>query len=137
MIIHNFDPVFIDLGFLQIRWYSIAYILGILLGWIYIRKLISNTKKNHDKLIIEHQIFDDFIIYLVVGIIIGGRLGYIVFYNISYFSNNLLEMFMVWKGGMSFHGGLAGVVIASLFFGKVKKINFFNPRKNNSCNYHS
>ena len=107
MIVHNFDPVLIDLGIFQIRWYSIAYIFGILLGWAYGRKIlarVSNINNNFNK--IKKTDFDDLILYLIVGIIIGGRIGYIIFYNLEYYSENFLEIFKVWRGGMSFHGGL-------------------------------
>ena len=84
MIIHNFDPIFIDLGIVQIRWYSIAYILGIVLGWIYIKKIILNyTQKNISSSLGKN--FDDIIIYLIFGIIIGGRLGYVGIYNFQYY----------------------------------------------------
>ena len=122
MMVHNFNPVFIDLGFFQIKWYSIAYILGIILGWIYAIKIIKNNKYI-DKTIKPHD-FDDLIIYLIIGIIVGGRLGYIIFYNFGYYSQNIQEIFKIWHGGMSFHGGLVGVIIATYFFSKNKKINF-------------
>jgi len=122
MMVHNFNPVFIDLGFFQIKWYSIAYILGIILGWLYAIKIIKNDKYT-DKTIKPSE-FDDLIIYLIIGIILGGRLGYIVLYNFGYYSQNILEIFKVWRGGMSFHGGLVGVIVATYFFSKIKKVNF-------------
>ena len=121
MIVHNFDPVLIDFGFLQIRWYSISYILGILLGWAYASKLIRKTAK--DKYSVDNITktqLDDLIIYLILGIIIGGRLGYIILYNFQYYSQNIIEIFKIWEGGMSFHGGLLGVVISILVFSKKK-----------------
>jgi len=126
MIIHNFDPVLVDLVIFQIRWYSLAYILGITLGWIYgikIIKLTAREKYYSDSVKKEH--FDDLIIYLVFGIIIGGRLGYIFFYNFEYYIKNFSEIFKIWQGGMSFHGGLLGVVISTILFSKKKKVNFF------------
>ena len=92
-MVHNFNPVFIDLGFFQIKWYSIAYILGIILGWLYAIKIIKNDKCT-DKTIKPSE-FDDLIIYLIIGIILGGRLGYIVLYNFGYYSQNILEIFKV------------------------------------------
>jgi len=126
MFIHNFDPVLIDLGFFQIRWYSAAYILGILIGWIYANKIIKSTGNNqyNFKQITTEQ-FDDLIIYLIIGIILGGRLGYVIFYNFEYYSKNLFEILKLWEGGMSFHGGLLGVIIATIIFSKIKRINFF------------
>ena len=80
MFIHNFDPVLIDLGLLKIRWYSIAYILGILAGWIYAVKIIKITTINYNNFDqIKKSNFDDLIIYLVIGIVLGGRCGYIIF----------------------------------------------------------
>ena len=92
MIVHNFDPVLIDLGFFQVRWYSIAYVFGILLGWMYARKILSRTKNfnNNFKRIINSD-FDDLIIYLILGIIVGGRLGYVIFYNFEYYSEIYLK----------------------------------------------
>ena len=120
MFIHNFDPVLIDLGFFEIRWYSAAYIVGILIGWMYANKIIKLTENNqyNFKQIVTKQ-FDDLVIYLVIGIIIGGRLGYVIFYNLDYYSQNLLEIFKLWQGGMSFHGGLLGVII-SIIISKMK-----------------
>jgi len=134
MFIHNFDPVLIDLGFFQIRWYSTAYILGILIGWIYANRIIKSTTNNqyNFKQIATEQ-FDDLIIYLVIGIILGGRLGYVIFYNLDYYSQNLLEIFKLWQGGMSFHGGLLGVVISIFIFSKKTQINFFKFSDIISC----
>ena len=114
MIIHNFDPILIDLGFFQVRWYSIAYILGIIIGWLYAIRIIKLTRNNNYKFnqITTSQL-DDVIIYIVVGIILGGRLGYILFYNFQYYSQNFFDVFKIWEGGMSFHGGLVGVIIST------------------------
>ena len=120
-MIHNFDPVFIDLGLFQIRWYSIAYIISIVLGWIYAKKIIGEMASKHNFTLFKPQIFDDLIIYLIIGIVLGGRLGYVIFYNFGYYSQNLDEILKLWKGGMSFHGGLLGIVIATLTFSKIKK----------------
>ena len=118
MFINNFDPVAFNFFAIEIRWYSLAYIFGILFGWIYTKKLLIK-----DQNIIK--VFDDFITYLIIGIILGGRLGYILFYNIKYYLNNLLEIFFIWEGGMSFHGGLIGVIIATYIFSKKYEINKF------------
>jgi len=118
MFINNFDPVAFDFFSFQIRWYSIAYILGIILGWAYCKKkLIKDTK--------ILVLFDDLIAYIIVGIIIGGRLGYVLFYNFKYYLENISEIFMVWNGGMSFHGGLIGTILATLWFSKKNKINTY------------
>ena len=118
MFINNFDPVAFNFFAIEIRWYSLAYIFGILFGWIYTKKLLIK-----DQNIIK--VFDDFVTYLIIGIILGGRLGYILFYNIKYYLNNLLEIFFIWEGGMSFHGGLIGVIISTYIFGKKYEINKF------------
>jgi len=125
MIVHNFDPVFIDLGIFQIRWYSIAYIVGIVLGWIYAIKIIKKMARKHNFTPIKQTDFDDLIIYLIIGIVLGGRLGYVIFYNFEYYSKNLFEILKLWEGGMSFHGGLLGVIIVTIIFSKIKRINFF------------
>ena len=118
MFINNFDPVAFHLFSLEIRWYSLSYIFGIIFGWIYCKRYLI---KNQNVL----KLFDDLISYLIIGIILGGRLGYIIFYNPIYYSKNLLEIFMIWNGGMSFHGGVLGVIVATYLFGKKNKINYF------------
>ena len=126
MIVHNLNPVFIDLGFFQIKWYSIAYIIGIILSWIYALKIIEKkevTENDHDK--IKSSDFNDLIIYLILGIIIGGRLGYVFFYNLEYYIQNSFEILKLWQGGMSFHGGLLGVTVAIFIFAKNKNTSFF------------
>ena len=134
MIVHNFDPVLIDLGLFQIRWYSIAYIMGIIIGWIYAIRIINLSTTNEYKFEpIKVSQFNDLIIYLVIGIVLGGRLGYVFFYNFEYFSQNIFEIIKVWQGGMSFHGGLFGVIVAIIFFSKKTKTNFFKFADIVSC----
>ena len=134
MIVHNFDPVLIDLGLFQIRWYSLAYILGIIIGWIYAIKIIKFTTNNQYNFTpIKKSQFDDLIIYLVLGIVLGGRLGYVIFYNLEYYSQNLVEIIKLWQGGMPFHGGLLGVIIATFIFCKRTKTNFFKFTDIISC----
>ncbi len=118
MFTNNFDPVAFNFFSLEIRWYSLAYIIGILLGWAYCKKKLIKDK-------VLFNLFDDFITYLIVGIILGGRLGYVLFYNLNYYAQNPVEIFMVWSGGMSFHGGLIGVVLATLIYSKKHKMNHF------------
>tara|TARA_B100001250_G_scaffold286700_1_gene248612 strand:- start:438 stop:1214 length:777 start_codon:yes stop_codon:yes gene_type:complete len=118
MFINNFDPVAFELFTFEIRWYSLSYIFGILLGWLYCRKILI---KNNEYL----ELFDDLITYIILGIILGGRLGYVLFYNPIYFKNNISEIFMIWNGGMSFHGGLLGTILATYLFCKKKNINSF------------
>ena len=118
MFINNFDPVAFHLFSLEIRWYSLSYIFGIIFGWGYCKRYLI---KNQNVL----KLFDDLISYLIIGIILGGRLGYIIFYNPIYYSKNLSEIFMIWNGGMSFHGGVLGVIVATYLFGEKNKINYF------------
>ena len=121
---HNFDPVFIDLGIIQVRWYSLAYIVGILAGWWYGKILIKKQiEDNNQSNYLKN--FDDLIAYIIIGVILGGRLGYVIFYNPSFYLENLTEILKLWKGGMSFHGGLLGVIIATIIFSKIKGINFY------------
>ena len=119
MFINNFDPIAFNFFSLEIRWYSLSYIFGIIFAWVYCKKILIKDKK-----ILE--LFDDLITYLIIGVILGGRLGYIIFYNLEYYLNNLFEIFMIWEGGMSFHGGLIGVIIATYIFSKINKINTFS-----------
>ena len=126
MIVHNFDPILVDLGIFEVRWYSAAYILGIIIGWMYALKLIKKTENNkYNFEPIRKTDFNDLIIYVVFGIILGGRFGYVIFYNLEYYSQNILEIFKLWQGGMSFHGGLIGVIISIFLFSKNKNVSFF------------
>ena len=118
MFTNNFDPVAFQIFSLEIRWYSLAYIAGILLGWIYCKKKLI-TDKN------VLNLFDDFITYLIIGVILGGRLGYVIFYSLEYYLEKPIEILMVWHGGMSFHGGLIGVLVATYLFSKKNNINQF------------
>jgi len=111
MFINNFDPVAFQIMSFEIRWYSLAYIAGIIIGWLLCKKILIQKSDINEK-------FDDYITYLVIGMIIGGRLGYIIFYNFSYYINNFFDIFKVWEGGMSFHGGLIGIIVASILFSK-------------------
>ncbi len=118
MIINNIDPVAIQLFSIDIRWYSLAYITGIVIGWIFAKKFFISDPDQKEK-------FDDYITYAIIGIIIGGRLGYVLFYNFDYYINNLTDVIKIWQGGMSFHGGLIGIVAASIWFGKKNNQNPF------------
>ena len=134
MFVHDFNPVLVDLGIFQIRWYSLAYIVGIILGWVYAAKIIKLTINNEYNFTpVERSDFDDLVVYLVVGIIFGGRLGYVIFYNFEYYGQNFFEIFKLWQGGMSFHGGLLGVIVSIIFFSKKTKTNFFKFADIVSC----
>ncbi len=118
MFINNFDPVALEIFSLEIRWYSLAYIFGILFGWILAKKIFIQNIEIKNK-------FDDYLTYLIIGIILGGRLGYIFIYNLSFYISNPLDIFKVWQGGMSFHGGLIGIIFASVIFAKKNNQNSF------------
>ena len=118
MFTNNFDPVAFELFSLSIRWYSLAYIFGIIFGWIYCKKILIKNYR-------IQKLFEDYISYLIIGLIIGGRLGYVIFYNFIYFLSNPIEIFMIWNGGMSFHGGLIGILISSYLFAKKNESNIY------------
>jgi len=122
------DPVLIQVGPIAIRWYALSYILGILLGWAYARVLIrsgrlwgGNASKNSAPMTVVD--FDDFVLWVTLGVILGGRAGYVLFYNLPHFTAHPLEIFQLWHGGMSFHGGFAGCVLAVLLFAKSRGIS--------------
>ena len=118
MFINNFDPVAIKILTVEIRWYSLAYIFGILIGWYYCKKFLIKDIK-------IFKLFDDLIFYIIIGIIIGGRLGYVVLYNPVFYIKNPQEIFMIWNGGMSFHGAVIGIIFTTYIFSKKNKINTF------------
>jgi len=118
MFINNFDPIAFQIMSFEIRWYSLAYILGIVVGWILCKKIFIKNSDISEK-------FDDYITYLIIGIILGGRIGYVIFYNFSYYLDNIFDIFKIWQGGMSFHGGLLGVIASSYIFAKKNNQNPF------------
>ncbi len=118
-----FDPIAIAIGPIAIRWYALAYIGGIVLGWIYARKIIQNERLWGGKAPFTLLDFDDFILWVTIGIIVGGRTGYVLFYNFSFFMQHPAEILELWKGGMSFHGGFLGCVAAVLLFGWKRNIS--------------
>ena len=105
------DPIAIEIGPLVIRWYSLAYVAGILIGWRYMLHLAGHSGGR-----VQRQDVDDFIIWATLGVILGGRLGYVLFYRPDFYFANPLEIPAVWKGGMSFHGGALGVIVAITLF---------------------
>ena len=116
MFINNFDPVAFQVFSIEVRWYSLAYIFGLIFGWFYCNKIIIKNQKRERE-------FDDYIAYIILGIIFGGRLGYVLIYNPSYYLNNLNEIPMIWNGGMSFHGAVLGIVLATFIFCKKNNQN--------------
>jgi phosphatidylglycerol:prolipoprotein diacylglycerol transferase len=115
----DISPILFSIGPIAIRWYSIAYLLGIFIGWFLICKQIDKKKT-----VLTREILEDYIFWLVVGIVLGGRFAYVLFYAFDYFIQNPVDIFKVWQGGMSFHGGLIGVIIVSFIFSRKHKIRF-------------
>ena len=118
MFINNFDPVAFQILSIDIRWYSLSYILGIIIGWFLCKKIFIKNSNINEK-------FDDYITFLIIGIIAGGRLGYVIFYNFNYYINNFLDILKIWEGGMSFHGALIGIILGTYWFAIKKKIPIF------------
>jgi len=121
-----FDPIAIAIGPIAIRWYALAYIGGIVLGWIYARALIKNEKLWGGPAPITLLQMDDFILWVTVGIILGGRTGYVLFYNLPFFIAHPAEIFELWKGGMSFHGGFMGCVAAVILFARANNLSILS-----------
>ena len=121
-----FDPVLVHIGPLSIRWYALAYIFGILIGWVYARALIRSEKLWGGPAPITLIEFDDFLIWVTLGIILGGRTGYVLFYNLPHFVAHPLEIFQLWNGGMSFHGGFTGCVVAVVLFARSRGISILS-----------
>jgi phosphatidylglycerol---prolipoprotein diacylglyceryl transferase len=111
------DPIIFQVGPLAIRWYSLAYIAGLMIGWRYMLALARRTPQ-----VVADRDVDDFLVWATLGVILGGRLGYVFFYQPAFFLENPLAILRVWQGGMSFHGGLLGVVIAGLIYVRVRLI---------------
>jgi phosphatidylglycerol:prolipoprotein diacylglycerol transferase len=111
-----FDPVLISVGPFVVRWYALAYIVGILLGWVYARHVIRSEKLWGGPAPMTVADFDDFVLWVTLGVILGGRTGYVLFYNLPFFTEHPAEIFELWKGGMSFHGGFLGCVAAVILF---------------------
>ncbi|MCP4330943.1 MAG: prolipoprotein diacylglyceryl transferase [Alphaproteobacteria bacterium] len=115
----DIDPIAVRLGPVAIRWYALAYISGIVLGWLYMRWLATRSPKFTTKVQV-----DDFLIWATLGIVLGGRLGYVVFYNAGYYLQHPVEILYLWQGGMSFHGGLLGVVLAIYLYSRKLHVRF-------------
>ncbi len=116
----NFDDVAFSIWIFDIRWYALAYIAGLLLAWLYCRwmtKLPPQRLKPVD--------FDDFLLWATLGVVLGGRLGYVLFYKPGYYLQNPVEILVIWQGGMSFHGGMLGVLAAILLFTRSRGVSYF------------
>lgn len=112
------DPVLINIGPLPIRWYALAYIAALILGWMLARALVSRESLWGGFARPSAESLDDLLVYMTMGVVFGGRLGYVLFYNFDFFLTHLSEIPKVWNGGMSFHGGLAGATLGVVLFAK-------------------
>jgi len=121
-----FDPVAIAIGPIVIRWYALAYIFGIVLGWIYARSMVKNERLWDGPAPVSLAQLDDFILWVTVGVIVGGRTGYVLFYNLAFFVQHPAEIFELWKGGMSFHGGFMGCVVAVILFARANNVSILS-----------
>jgi phosphatidylglycerol:prolipoprotein diacylglycerol transferase len=120
------DPVLIGIGPFAVRWYALAYIVGILLGWLYARIILRSEELWGAPAPITVRDFDDFVLWVTLGIILGGRTGYVLFYNPGYFAAHPLESLQLWKGGMSFHGGFVGCVLAVVLFARRRGLSILS-----------
>jgi len=113
----NIDPILVQIGPLAVHWYGIGYIVGILFAWWYAKRLVNNTRLWPDGVLPMKPIdLDDFIVWAAVGVVLGGRTGYVLFYDLKRYIDHPLDIFAIWQGGMSFHGGLLGVILAMTLF---------------------
>ncbi len=119
----SIDPVLIEIGPFSLRWYALAYIVGIFLGWWYAKRLVANQRLwGPAGSPMKPTDIDDFVVWCTLGIILGGRIGYVLFYDLPRYQEHPLEVFALWQGGMSFHGGFLGTVLAMILFARVRKI---------------
>jgi len=119
------DPVLIQIGPFPIRWYALAYIAGLLFGWAYARAVVARDTLWGAVARPSRESMDDLIVYIALGVILGGRLGYVLFYNPLFYLHNPEEIIKVWNGGMSFHGGLVGAALAAALFARKQKVGLF------------
>ncbi len=120
----DIDPILIEIGPFAIRWYALAYIAGLVLGWRYIIALAETPRLWNGLAPVTRTDADDMLLWAALGVIVGGRIGYVLIYNPAYFAAHPVEIFYVWQGGMSFHGGAFGVLVAMLLFARTRSISF-------------
>ena len=121
MYIHELNPIAFSLFNFKVYWYSLSYLFGFIFSYYYVKFILRK-----DFLNINFKIFEDFLGWAVLGVIFGGRIGYVIFYNLNFYLENPIEILKIWQGGMSFHGGLIGVILSIFFFSKSKRINFLD-----------
>jgi len=122
------DPVALDLGFFELKWYSLAYLAGIVVGYLYLLRLLKQPGAPMAR---RHA--DDLVFYAMLGILIGGRLGYVLFYNFGYYLQNPVDIVKLWDGGMSFHGGMIGTVVGILYLSRKEKLNWLRVHDYVAC----
>ena len=122
----NIDPVAIAFGPIAIRWYALAYVTGIVLGWWYARRLVAQPALWGDVKRPHVDDMDDLIVWIALGIVLGGRIGYVLFYNFESYLESPLEILTIWRGGMSFHGGFLGTILAIYLFARSRGLNFLS-----------
>lgn len=120
MFLSAINPILLELGQFQIRYYGLMYVLGLVLTYFFINYLVKQRKIKLNK-----QEIADFLFFGMIGVIIGARIFYILFYNLPYYIENPLKVFVLWEGGLSFHGGLAGMIVSTLIFCRIKKVSFW------------
>ena len=119
----DIDPTIVTIGPLAVHWYGLGYIVGILFAWWYAKRLIANQALwAHDTPPMKPEDLDDFVVWAAIGVVVGGRTGYVLFYDLPRYLANPLDIFAVWEGGMSFHGGLLGTILAMVLFARTRKI---------------
>lgn len=116
----NISPEIIKIGPLSVRWYGLMYLIGFICSYLIVKGEIKRRG-----LRVERDFLENLYFYLILGLLVGARLGYVIFYNLPYYINHPLEVFAIWQGGMSFHGGLIGVIVAAFIFTKTRKFDFF------------
>ena len=120
----NIDPIAISIGPIDIRWYGLGYVVSILLGWWYARKIVTTPRLwANDTPAMTVTDLDDFLLWAAIGIVVGGRIGFILFYDLPLYLANPTLIFEIWKGGMSFHGGITGTTIAMILFARKRGIS--------------
>ncbi len=122
------DPNLLEIGPFAIRWYALAYVAGLLLGWRYMLRL--NSSRAH---MTTAEVIDELLVWAIVGVVLGGRLGYVIFYNPSFYAESPLQIFAIWRGGMSFHGGLLGVTLTIVWFAKRRHLELLRLSDLVSC----
>ena len=119
LIFPDINPVAIQIGPLAIHWYALAYVTGLIVGWQYVRRVVQARGLD-----LSVEMVDDLLLWIMLGVILGGRIGYVLFYQFAYYIREPLEISAVWRGGMSFHGGLIGVVVAIVLFARRRGVKF-------------